>query len=112
MSLRAQAFEKWRPTTDSPRQIAAASAGLPEGKVWCTGVLQSSAVSAAHGEMALWAFDKAPFSAISPDFFDDFLRVFPRAFQAVRKLARIRPRKAPRRVQNGGTSASRSGAGG
>jgi hypothetical protein len=50
--------------------------GFRERKVWQTGVLQSNAVGQAHGEMALWALEKAPFSLVLRHFFGDFLRVF------------------------------------
>jgi hypothetical protein len=59
----------------TPREAAAPG----QLKVWQTGVLQSSAVGPEHSEMALWALEKAPFSAIFRHFFDGFLRVFPRA---------------------------------
>jgi hypothetical protein len=47
----------------TPREGAA----LRERKVWQTAVLQLSAVGSEHGEMALWALEKAPFCAIFPD---------------------------------------------
>ena len=77
MWFRAPAREKWRPTAELAGQTTHEAAGIRQRKVWETGVLQSSAVGSEHGEMALWALEKAPFSAILRHFFDDFLRVFP-----------------------------------
>jgi hypothetical protein len=44
--------------------------------------------------MALWALENAPFSAVFLDFFDDFLRVLPRACARGRSWARMWPRNA------------------
>jgi hypothetical protein len=68
--------EKWRPTVDLAPQTPREAGGLRERKVWQTRVLQSSALGSEHGEMALWALEKAPFSATFRDFFVDFPRVF------------------------------------
>jgi hypothetical protein len=77
--FRAPTFETWRPTTDRTGESPGAAAGLRKRKGWQAGVLESTAIGSEDGEMALWAPRKAPFSVIFPEFFDDFLRVFPSA---------------------------------
>jgi hypothetical protein len=57
-------------------QAPRAAAKLRDRKVWQTHVLQSSEVGRKHGEMALWALEKASFCAIFRHFFIDFPRVF------------------------------------
>jgi hypothetical protein len=80
MPFRAPDREKWRLTVDLALQTPLAATGLCEHKVLRTRVLQSSAAGSEHGEMALLAFEKAPFSAIFGHFFIDFPRVFSTSF--------------------------------
>jgi hypothetical protein len=79
MSFRAPTGEKWRPTSDLAGQTPREAAGLRKRKVWQPGVMQSTAVRSEHGEMALSALEKAPFSVVLHHFFDDLPRVFLRA---------------------------------
>jgi hypothetical protein len=76
MSFRAPAREKWHPTANLAGQTPREAAAVRERKVWQTRALQSGAVGSEHGEMALWALEKAPFCAIFHHFFVDFPRVF------------------------------------
>ena len=81
MCFLGQLCEKWRPTVDLAGLSPRAAAGLRERKVPHAGALQSSADSSDRGEMAPWALEKSPFSAI----FQHFSRFFPVFF---RELAR------------------------
>src|SRR5260370_1821536 len=86
-------LEKWRSIADSWGRRRLDAAGLHRRKVWQTDGLRSSVVGSEHGEMALLTLEKPPLGAIFHYFFDDFLRVFLRAFPSARQFARMRPRK-------------------
>ena len=92
-SVRAKFREKWRSTANSWGRRRLNTTGLHRRKVWRTGGLQSSTNGSGQSKMALETLGKAPIGAISQHFFDDFLRVFPRAWPPRRELARIQPRK-------------------
>jgi hypothetical protein len=85
--------KKWRSPANSRGRSGLDAAGLHRRRVWQTGELRSRALGSGQGEMALKALEKVPFGAIFHRFFDDFLRVFLRAFPSGRQGARLRPRK-------------------
>jgi hypothetical protein len=94
MSFRAPAREKWRSTIDLARQTPREAAALRERKILQSRVLQSIAAGPVHEEMALLAFEKAPFCATFCPFFVDFPRVFLPSLARMALWAQIRPRKA------------------
>jgi hypothetical protein len=63
MPLHAADSEKWRPTADLMGETPGEVGGLRTRKAWQTGMLHSSSIGSKHGEMALRAFEKAPFCA-------------------------------------------------
>jgi hypothetical protein len=72
MSSRALECEKWRPTVDLARRTPRAAAGRHERKALHKRDLQPITAASAHGEMALWALEKAPFSATFSSIFPVF----------------------------------------
>jgi hypothetical protein len=78
MSFRAPAREEWRPRPARRPRTPREAPAFREPNVWQSGVFQSSAAGLAPREMARWALEKAPVSAIIRGFFNDFPRVFPR----------------------------------
>jgi hypothetical protein len=108
MVFRPLTCKAWRPTPDLAGQKPHKAAVPRERKAWQAGLLQPSAVSSEHGDMALSTVDEAPNTAIFHGFFAVFRRVFPRAFPSERKMDAIQPRKALGRVQTGAIEAKPS----
>jgi hypothetical protein len=94
MLFPAPAREKWRLIVGLAPQTPREAAALRERKALQKRVLQSITAASEHGEMALWALEKAPFCAIFRHFFIDFPRVFAASSAGMALWARIRPRNA------------------
>jgi hypothetical protein len=94
--LRTPAREIWRPLPIWRASRPLETAALHDRNLYRSEKLRSPAVASGKTDWRLSALAKAPLSVVFPLFFDDFLRVFPRACPGGREWARIRPRNVPR----------------
>jgi hypothetical protein len=81
--------KKWRFIAKWRASDRLAADRLDRRQAWRIQGLRSGEVGLEVREMALWAFEKAPVSAIFPNFFAGFRRVFRRARPSRRKWAQI-----------------------